>query len=320
VTRNIVFALVPSVIVLIAGLLAGEIYLRMRHADLQRNIEAKAAGRERCTQASSDPRRIYEGVPNRCGNNALGFRDVAHAFDKPRGTYRVVVIGDSVAMGQGVRTDEAMGKVIERILNRDGRTVETILLAVTGYSTVQELALLDFAYRYQPDVIVWAYVLNDPADPVLDNANGELGAYFHAPASYALDYVHALWRRAVLNFKARDCPSEFHFRLHCMYRDAIERNFEALARSADAHKVPIVVVIVPLFPDGAFRDYAYASIHDDVRTMASARGLRVIDARTAFAGLDAKDLRLPGDPWHPNARGHEILGRYVADGLGNGMQ
>src|SRR5262245_55604774 len=32
-------------------------------------------------------------------SNSLGFRDVEHAVAKPRGAYRIVVIGDSIAAG-----------------------------------------------------------------------------------------------------------------------------------------------------------------------------------------------------------------------------
>lgn len=315
IVRNVVFALVPALAVALIGLLGGEVALRMQYAEIRKAIEAKAGTRERCTQASPDARRIYEGIPGKCGHNELGFRDAAHAFAKPAGAWRVVVIGDSVAMGQGVPADDGFVRVMERHLRDNGVAVEAILLAVTGYSTSQELALLDLAHRYQPDLIVWTYVLNDPADPVLDNANGELGVYFHRPTSYALDYLGKLWRRSVLRFKAGKCPDEFHLRVHCLYRDEIATNFDAIARSASTHGVPIMLFIIPVLADDAFGVYRFEAIHDDLQALAAKRGLNVIDARSAFAGMSSSDVRLPGDPWHPNARGHEILGTYLADRL-----
>jgi len=320
VARNVLFALLPSIVVLLIGGAAGEIYLRGQHAELQKGIEAKVAGRERCTRASSDRVRIYEGIPDKCGQNALGFRDVEHALEKPAGVFRIAVIGDSVAMGQGVRPDETFVQVLGRTLGEHGAKVEVMLFAVTGYSTSQELALLETAYRFHPDLILWTYVLNDAADPVIDNANGELGAYFHAPPSYALDYLRTLWTRSILNIKGRDCPQEWHRRMHCMHRDDIERNFSVIARSAAEHRVPVVIVILPLLPEGAYRSYEYAPVHDDLRAMAAARGLRVVDALAAFDGLDVETLRLPDastwrDPWHPNSRGHALIGEYLSGQL-----
>ena len=318
--RNILFALLPSVVVLLIGGGIGEIYLREQHAELRKSIEAKVAGRERCTRASADGARIYEGVPDKCGQNALGFRDTDHPLEKPAGVFRIAVIGDSVAMGQGVRPQESFAKVLEQKLRDDGASVEVLLLAVTGYSTSQELPLLEMAYRFHPDLILWTYVLNDPADPVIDNANGELGAYFHAPWSYALDYLGTLWTRSVLNFKGRGCPSEWHLRMHCLHRDDIERNFATIARSASKHGVPVVIAILPLLPEGAYRSYEYSSIHEDLRAMATAHGLSVADALAAFEGLDVETLRLTQsgtwrDPWHPNSRGHALIGEYLTGQL-----
>jgi len=319
--RNFLFALVPSITIALIGGIVGEVYLRAQHADLRKAIESKVAGRERCTRASADGLRIYEGVPNKCDQNGLGFRDVEHSLQKPDGVYRIVLIGDSVAMGQGVQPQEALGRVLERALSASGARVEVIVLAVTGYSTSQEVALLEIGYRYRPDLVVWTYVLNDPADPIVDNANGELGAYFHAPTSYALDYLAALWTRSVRRIAARNCPEEWHLRMHCMYRDQIERNFATIARSARDHSVPVVVFVIPLLPEGAYRTYGYAAVHDDVRALATGQGLRVVDGLPAFDGIDVEGLRLQPsgswrDPWHPNSRGYALLGNYLAKELG----
>jgi hypothetical protein len=70
---------------------------------------------------SSDPRLGYELVPgSRDGESFIsadGLRDATFARNKPDGTFRVAVIGDSVAFGYRVRQSEAMPKVLERLLN-----------------------------------------------------------------------------------------------------------------------------------------------------------------------------------------------------------
>lgn len=314
--REIVFALVPlAVVLLIAGAVA-EGWLRVRHADARAALQAKAQGREPCTQRSADPRRIYEGVPGKCGQNALGFRDRAHALEKPPGVYRVAVIGDSVAHGQGVQAEEALGRVLERELAAHGKTAEVLVFATTGYSTRQQRALLDIAFRYAPDLVLWTYVLNDPADPLIDNANGELGTYWHAPPSFALDALHQLWRRAGANLASRDCPDEWHRRMHCAHRDEIAANFAAIAAAGKARGVPVVLALLPLLPKEGWAPYPFADIHADLRRMADARGLPVIDAVGAFTHARIDEVGLPDargefDPWHPNARGHALLGEYL---------
>lgn len=321
--RHALLALIPVTLVAVVGAIGGELWLRAQHRELRATLDARFKDRERCTRASADPRLVYEGVPGKCDQNSNGFRDGEHALAKPPGTFRIVVIGDSVAAGQGVRPDETFARVLERVLRERGKDAEVIVLAVTGYSTVQQFPLLDRAYAYGPDLVLWAYTLNDPADPVLDNANGELGAYFHAPGSYVHDWLHTRFARATLNLKGRDCPQEWHARMHCLHREDIARNFATIAASGKARGTPIALVVLPLLPErGGYDAYAWRAIHDDLRALAAAQGLAVIDALPAFAGADVADLRLPGDgawvdPWHPNARGHALLGSYLARQLGD---
>lgn len=316
--RDLLFALIPVAAAIVVGAIGGEVFLRAQHRELRASLDARFKDRERCTRASPDPRLVYEGIPGKCDQNAQGFRDREHALAKPPGTLRIVVIGDSVAAGQGVRPEEAFGRVLERTLQARGTPAEVIVLAVTGYSTVQQLPLLERAYAYAPDLILWAYTLNDPADPVLDNANGELGAYFHTPRSYALDWLGTRWARASLNLKGRDCPAEWHARMHCLHRDDIARNFAAIAASGKAHGVPIALVVLPLLPErGGYDGYAWRPVHGELAALAKAQGLAAIDALPAFTGTDVAALRLPGDgawvdPWHPNARGHALLGEFLA--------
>ncbi|MCC6869621.1 MAG: SGNH/GDSL hydrolase family protein [Burkholderiales bacterium] len=319
--RHALFALVPTLVVALLVGTAAELYLRWERAGVRAAIEAKAAGRERCTQASTDPVRIYEGIPGKCGNNALGFRDRDHALAKPAGTFRVAVIGDSIALGQGVRADEAFARVLEARLRQSGIDAEVTLFAVTGYSTVQEFALLDIASRYRPDLVVWAYALNDPADPVFDNANGELGVYFDRPTSYVVEYLRGLVHRVRFRIRARDCPAEWHARMHCGYRDEIDRQFGAIATAGKAHATPIVVALLPVIPpQGSFREYPLRPIHADLRELARRHGLPVIDSLDAWTGVDAAAVQLTGpggahDPWHPNARGHALIGDFLAEQL-----
>lgn len=319
--RHALYALVPTLVVVVLAGSAAEVYLRWDRAQARAAIERKAAGRERCTQASADPVRIYEGIPGKCGNNALGFRDRDHALAKSPGTFRVAIIGDSIALGQGVRADEAFARVLEARLRRSGIDAEVVLFAVTGYSTAQEFSLLDTAFRYRPDLVVWAYALNDPADPVFDNANGELGIYFDRPASYLVEYLRGLVQRVRFRIRARDCPAEWHARMHCGYRDEIDRQFAKLAATAKDHATPIVVALLPVIPQsGRFDDYPLRSIHADLTELAHRHGLPAVDTLAGLEGIDAAAVQIAAadgsrDPWHPNARGHALIGDYLAKEL-----
>src|SRR5262245_33001657 len=170
--------------------------------------------RELCTEASPDPRLLYTYTPNKCGSNSQGYRDVEHSLEKPDSVFRLVIIGDSVAEGRDVEAELSFGRVLERTLNARNdlrHKYEVILLARIGYSTAQEIVLLEQeAFRYRPDLIVWSYCLNDPANPIYHNANGDLGRYYYHPRFQLLALVKMAAFRAKQKAQGLRCPSEFH--------------------------------------------------------------------------------------------------------------
>lgn len=91
--------------------------------------------------------------------NSRGLRDREHDHAKPPGVRRVALLGDSVAWGWGVDDGAGFADLLE---DRLGPGVEVINLAVPGYSTDQHLATLtDEAARYDPDLVLLCFVLND---------------------------------------------------------------------------------------------------------------------------------------------------------------
>ncbi|MEW6715644.1 MAG: SGNH/GDSL hydrolase family protein, partial [Nitrospirota bacterium] len=178
------FNFITLSLTLLVSLSIGEAYLRYEHKKEHDILVSKYKDRELCTAYSADPGLIYTFIPNKCGNNSHGYRDYKYSYKKETGSFRIIVIGDSVAQGQGVDLQESFGKVLETKLNQSvkNRQFEVIVLARSGYSTSQELILLENeALTYQPDLIIWSYMLNDPAHPVYHDANGELGRYYFKP-------------------------------------------------------------------------------------------------------------------------------------------
>lgn len=94
-------------------------------------------------------------------SNELGYRAPPPA--KTPGTFRVVFVGDSWAMGMGVSEEEAFPKVFERLAGEHaGRPVEAWPLALPGYNTLNELAALDFFFEtLAPDAVVLVPTDND---------------------------------------------------------------------------------------------------------------------------------------------------------------
>lgn len=123
--------------------------------------------------------------------NADGQRDQPHAKEKPAGTLRIAVLGDSYAEAMQVGLAQTFWSVMrERLQGCEalgGRTVEVINFGVSGYGTAQ--ALQTYRHRvkdYDPDIVLLAFLTGndirnnlrelelDPLRPYFVLQDGEL--------------------------------------------------------------------------------------------------------------------------------------------------
>lgn len=102
--------------------------------------------------------------------NEEGFRGPARPRAKPPGTFRVIVLGDSLTEGRQVEEDETWSAVAEAEMAAApafaGTPVEVLNFGVAGYSTAQELLMYRHrARQWAPDLVVlMVYAPNDLDD------------------------------------------------------------------------------------------------------------------------------------------------------------
>lgn len=102
--------------------------------------------------------------------NQFGLRDYEYSVEKPERTFRIVMLGDSITVGNGLILDETVSKFIERMLNNDLNLkltmnvdkFEVINFGVSGYNVTQETEMLKTkALVFSPDLVIFNYALND---------------------------------------------------------------------------------------------------------------------------------------------------------------
>ncbi|MGB2985226.1 MAG: GDSL-type esterase/lipase family protein [Phycisphaerae bacterium] len=103
--------------------------------------------------------------------NSMGIRsDREYTFKKPPGTIRIVGLGDSFTQGYEVDLKETYLYCLEEMLRARGYPVEVINLGVSGYGNAEELIMLrEFGFRFDPDIVIVGYFINDPNDNVRSN-------------------------------------------------------------------------------------------------------------------------------------------------------
>lgn len=100
--------------------------------------------------------------------NANGFRDYDDfSYEKPSGTIRVLVLGDSHTEGFEVRQEHTFAAIIERYLKREGLTAEVMNAGISGFSTAEELIFLENeGIKFAPDFVVVGFFANDFEDNI----------------------------------------------------------------------------------------------------------------------------------------------------------
>jgi|GEM_PF-6307590 len=97
--------------------------------------------------------------------NNVGLRGRQSSFEKPPGTTRIALFGDSFTFGHGVEDYETLSTQLQRALASKGKFkqgVEVLNFGVQGFNTTQEYIYLSrFGIRFQPDVVILVWLYND---------------------------------------------------------------------------------------------------------------------------------------------------------------
>ncbi len=122
-----------------------------------------------------DSTKGWSYAPNAAGQSSLGGPDAGHIkinshgyrgkdfrLQKPPETYRVLVLGDSFAFGLGVNVEHSLPAVLQGLLTQSLRRPEVINMAVSGYSTDQQIVLYrEVGSRLAPDLVILVACDND---------------------------------------------------------------------------------------------------------------------------------------------------------------
>lgn len=150
--------------------------------------------------------------------NSKGLRDVEHAYEKPPGVYRILILGDSYMEALQVELEQTFARLLEEHLNRySDRRIEVINSGVAGWGTDNELLYFrNEGYKYHPDLVLLAFTtcndVRESYDPfnrkspranrtkphfTLD-ANGALQMHPGEPPSTTFALVEKVLSRVVL--------------------------------------------------------------------------------------------------------------------------
>ncbi len=88
----------------------------------------------------------------------------AISYEKPRGTFRILCLGDSILFGPGVEYQETFSYQLEKLLNQNfsNRKFEVINAAVSGWSPVEYLTYFRReGFKFFPDLVLISKYIDD---------------------------------------------------------------------------------------------------------------------------------------------------------------
>jgi lysophospholipase L1-like esterase len=279
-------------------------------------------------QPSANDQLVYELKPGLRANfigipvaiNQAGFRERDLPVNKPKGTFRIVGLGDSLMFGWGVPVETTYLRVLEELLQQrdDPIRYETLNFAVPGYNAAMEVeTFLSIARHYGPDLVIVGLVGNDADVP-----NFMKQSWLKWPSTLYL-YNLVVHGSAVMRNRARELmpqrwdsaeerlvpvgeiPEQFR---DMVGLEAVRRSYAKLAHVTRDMKIPVLVV-------------------GDYRTMIDPVQVTDLEASAQFVFMDhydlhayerqhnvtitPQDIRLsPTDP-HPNVLGHAVIAEGI---------
>ncbi len=323
---------------------AGEVLCRVFHVADRLNGFPR-----RLFTATDDPHLPYVLTPGidvvargmRVRVNEFGLRGPTASAQPAPGVHRILALGDSVTFGLGVPAEEAFPAVLEREL---GGGHEVLNGGVEGYNTEAELAYLrQRGLALRPETVVVAFNLNDyDYAPVL----GPLGILTRDPAArvprrslanvsefyFLLRWLVATrgrpWGdpRVMAAFTPR--PGERFSDLD-RYISVLRKRYyahpsderwrvlvDSLRGLGETARASGVRLLLAILPDGDQVGVAKPDLLPQQKVLAVCAEARLdcLDLYPTFAAA-AKDGELFLDIMHPNAAGHRLVARALAERL-----
>lgn len=318
------------VLLIASALSLGVLEALVRWLDLAPTIAPIEIGtRHGAFVLSEDPRLVYVPKPGVRDVNAYGIRGVERPIAKATGSYRIVVLGDSVAFGlcslsQGaLALEDLFTTRLERLFADAPRDVQVFNLSVSGYNTDQQIAFFEHkGLALSPDLVLVAYVLNDHIERAAELA------FFEQKPEYqdARRLQRAIRRNALLHsalvravwyrFSGTSVEQPSAAIDDQDYERLVAEQLEPLRVLSGSAGFEVLLVVFPELSHQKNGVYMPEKRHQRVVAAARSKGFDTLDLLPGFLAAGEGDLkRLLGrcGAMHPDEFGHRVAADLIYD-------
>jgi lysophospholipase L1-like esterase len=319
--KRLVFGLLTALVPILVTVLAFEVLTRLVVDDgMQYDLEMWKYARD-AKQVSTDPLIGHENAANRRARlmgsdfqtNSKGLRDREFSYVRVPGKLRVLMLGDSLTVGWGVAVEDTFAKRIERLYAKSGIDAEVINTGVGNWNTIQEVQyFLTEGYKYQPDVVVLNFFVNDAEPVTKDRPPSAL-----MRNCYACVFVIGRFDTVMRQFFGKLDWSQYYLSL---YGNGAGKGWldakEAIHRLADFCRVKGITLLIASLPElHDVGNYRLQRITDLVHQAADQYGVAFVDLLPYLKDQQSSMLWVtPPDP-HPNALAHQLIAQGLFEAM-----
>lgn len=254
--------------------------------------------------------------------NAPSMQDQAYPTEKPSGTFRIAVVGDSFTFGPNMQFYDTFPKRMERMLNLNTKPqkIEVMNYGFSGYNTQGEVAVVSDAIRNHSDLVVLEITLNDAEPHPLSKE--EKAQLFDAP--YLRSPFFQYWQSLgfILGRIHNSVTHKNFIRYHSEFFEKqptakiFADSLKQIATLCSGSGTKVAAMIFPLFDFRMDEHYPFTKTHQIIGERLNDASIPYLDLSSAYTNIPPDRLQvIPGVDSHPNEIAHRIAAERLIDFL-----
>ncbi|MGN7611563.1 SGNH/GDSL hydrolase family protein, partial [Magnetococcales bacterium HHB-1] len=208
--------------------------------------------------------------------NSKKLRDREFDYQKPEQTFRILMLGDSVTFGWGVRVQDTVSKLLEHALNAKPdrkHAFEVINTGVGNYNTqMQTDYFFSEGYKYQPNLILLNYFIND-AEPRPQRTENFWLEHSYA-AVYLLGKLDSILRQSSVRKPWQDYYSDLYKPQASGWKIA-KKSIKRLAHYSQKNQIPLIFINYPELHE--LKNYPFQKVNQQLQQLTKQEAIPYID-------------------------------------------
>ncbi len=250
-------------------------------------------------------------------------RDRNFEVEKPDDAIRIGVLGDSIALGQGIaNTEDRFSDILQNSLQQNGVNAQVYNLGVPGLDSHEEIEVYHELSHLNFDTIVWQYYLNDiqpedksePAKIISQDAYPNEIVKKLTESSTFFDFIY--WRFSS-KYSATFGQLGTHY-LSMYSNESTLRNHEeelsGFIKELKEKNKKIIVIIFP-FIELIGPNYPATEAHNRLRSYFNSQDVETIDLLNELKNSNWKDLVASKFDTHPNEKVHKLAAERLYENI-----